>query len=382
MRKLFLFSGTYHLRLRLFWIITLCFVIAIVITSFAANLISNWITTLDQITTTLAFTMFIILSTVFLSTFIFMFFILTRPYIRFLKAMMSGIARMAGGDLDERVPNIRKDELGQLATHINEMAAELQRQRKKERQDEVSRMELITGVSHDLRTPLTSMIGYIQLLNERGYRSEEELDKYIKHTYNQAIRLQQRIDVLFEYTRLTSPDAKVQLQQIFIKKLLQQLLSEFQPLATEHGLRVEENLPRDDFEVNIDPDKIVRALDNLLINALKFSHRPGVIRVKCYRMSHTIIIEIANKGDTLTKEQEERLFDRFYRGESSRRMDDNGLGSGSGLGLAIAKSIAQLHGGDLELVYNNGVYKFKLQLPMRNLHYLNPRDRKLDTSMK
>lgn len=76
--------------------------------------------------------------------------------------------------------------------------------------------------------------------------------------------------------------AKVQLQQIFIKKLLQQLMSEFQPLATEHGLTVEEILPRDDFEVNIDPEKIVRALDNLLINAIKFSHRPGIIRVKLF----------------------------------------------------------------------------------------------------
>lgn len=93
-------------------------------------------------------------------------------------------------------------------------------------------------------------------------------------------------------------------------------MSEFQPLATEHGLTVEEILPRDDFEVNIDPDKIVRALDNLLINALKFSHSPGVIRVKCNQTSNSVIIEIANKGDTLTKEQEVRLFDRFYRGES------------------------------------------------------------------
>jgi len=364
MRKLSLYSGSYHLRLRLFWIVTLSVVIAIALTSFAANLISSWIMTLDQITTTLAFTMFTILSAIFLCSFILMFFILTRPYIRFLKAMMGGIARMAGGDLDERVPIVRKDELGQLAADINEMAAELKRQRKKEREDEISRMELITGVSHDLRTPLTSMIGYIQLLNERGYQSEEEFDKYIKHTYNQAIRLQKRIDILFEYTRLTSPVAKMQLQQIFIKKLLQQLLSEFQPLATEHGLTVEEHLPRDDFEVNMDPDKIVRALDNLLINALKFSHRPGVIRIKCYRMSNNVIIEIANKGDALTNEQEERLFDRFYRGEASRAIEESGLGAGTGLGLAIAKSIAQLHGGDLELIYKNGVYKFRLRLPM------------------
>ncbi|WP_204602120.1 HAMP domain-containing sensor histidine kinase [Cohnella boryungensis] len=363
MRKLYLLFGLYHLRLRLFWFVVLSFALALIATMITSRFVSDWLITLDQISNTLAAVLFFLLTATFLVFFILLFFVLTRPDIRFLQKTMHGISLMAAGDLNERVPAYRKDELGRLAAHINEMAAELQRQRQKERQGEMTRMELITGVSHDLRTPLTSMIGYIHLLKERGYRSEEEYDRYVEHTYNQAIRLQKRIDALFEYTRLTAPEAKAQFRRIRFNELLQQLLSEFQPLASEYGLTVASSLPEEELEVCLDPDKIVRALDNLLMNALKFSRRPGEIRINCRLTKDWLSVDIENDGEPLTKEQEERLFDRFYRGDSSRKLEDTGLGAGSGLGLAISKSIALLHGGDLTLNHERGHYRFRLELP-------------------
>lgn len=289
---------------------------------------------------------------------------LTRPIIRFLQKTVQSISVIAAGNFKERAPVDRKDELGTVAIHINEMAEQLQLQRENERRVERNRMELITGISHDLRTPLTSIIGYIHLLKDRGYQSDEEYDRYVEHTYNHAIRLQKRIDSLFEYTRLTSSEAKPQLQRINVKELLQQLLAEYKPIAAEHELTVSERLSGEDIIASVDPDKIVRALDNLLMNALKFSHRPDEIKVNCTLLGDRLRIEIENEGEVLTSEQEARLFDRFYRVDASRASDNAPLGSGTGLGLAISQSIARLHGGDLTLIHDQGHYRFRLEFPI------------------
>ncbi|MBD3919991.1 HAMP domain-containing histidine kinase [Paenibacillus sp. PR3] len=283
-----------------------------------------------------------------------------------MQKTIHSISVIAAGNFEERASVDREDELGTVAVHINSMAERLQIQREKERRDERNRMELITGISHDLRTPLTSMIGYIHLLKDRSYRTETEYDRYVEHTYHQAIRLQKRIDSLFEYTRLTSPEAKLQLQQIYFKELLHQLLTEFQPIAAEHDLAVSWTLPDSETAALLDPDKMVRAIDNLLMNALKFSHRPGEIKVHCALINDSISIQIENDGEALSSEQEERLFDRFYRVDDSRASDNTLIGSGTGLGLAIAQSIARLHGGDLTLNHNQGHYRFCLEIPIRN----------------
>jgi len=191
-------------------------------------------------------------------------------------------------------------------------------------------------------------------------------ERYIEHTYSQAIRLQKRIDSLFEYTRLTSSETKPQLQRIDVKELLQQLLAEYQPIAAEHDLTVSGRLSDEDIIASVDPDKIVRALDNLLMNALKFSRRPGEIGVNCSMLSDRVRIEVENEGEALTREQEARLFDRFYRVDASRASDNASLGSGTELGLAISQSIARLHGGNLTLNHDQGHYKFRLEFPIRS----------------
>lgn len=358
----------------------LSWLLALFPTLAAANLLLSWTATWDPeyYSIPAASLLGLLLLTVFLLSFALFFFLLTRREIRFLQKVVNILSVMAAGNLGERIPASRKDELGQVAIHINSMAEELEKQRHKERQNERNRMELITGVSHDLRTPLTSMIGYIHLLKDRGYRSDEEYNRYVEHTYTQALRLQKRIDDLFEYTRLTSPEAAVQLQRIFIGELLQQLLFEFQPLAKEYGLTIRYIPPGEEIEMEVDPEKIVRALDNLLMNALKFSRRPGEIDVNCAVEEDWLRIDVENEGVPLTSEEEERLFERFYRVDSSRTSGEPGLGTGSGLGLAISKSIAQMHGGKLTLNHTQGQYQFRLELPRTPEMPLQPFNKKTE----
>ncbi|MFD1175803.1 sensor histidine kinase [Paenibacillus puldeungensis] len=361
------FFGSNNLRLRLFWIMLLSSLLGLVITFFTTGLIFNWMSTWDEKSRTIpAIITFaaIVPVTIFLLCFFFIFSLLTRPIIRFLQETVSSISTMAAGDFEKRAPIYRKDELGQVAVHINAMAEKLQRQREREQQDERSRMELITGISHDLRTPLTSLIAYLHLLKDKGYRSDEEYARYVAHTYSQAIQLQKRIDALFEYTRLTSPEAEVNLKHINFRELIQQLLSEYQPIAEEYNLTLVSEFPNEDVLIWVDPDKIVRALENLLMNAIKYSHYPGEIRVQCSFSNVRLAIGIENEGEPLTREQEEHLFDRFYRVDASRASNNGGLGSGFGLGLAIAESIARLHGGDLTLSHVQGKYHFRLELPI------------------
>lgn len=266
-----------------------------------------------------------LMSPLFILTFILSFFALTRRMVKDLGVLERGLEIISEGDLNYRVPVVRKDELGRVAFNINLMAERLQQQIVKERELESSKMEMITGISHDLRTPLTSIIGYIELLRTNSFRNEEEYTRFVQNTYNKAVHLKKMLDDLFEYTRLTSVGDS--------------------PVITV-----------------MDSEKMARAIDNLLMNALKYSVRPGTVRVVLKSNLKEIHIEIENEGTPLTKEQQDKLFDRFYKVDHSRSSE--GIQTGSGLGLSIAKNIIELHGGTLTLHHTNNLFKFTLTLPL------------------
>lgn len=297
--------------------------------------------------------------------FILTFFFLTRRTIGYLLRLSQGLEAIAGGDLGYRFPSVREDELGRIAGNINAMAEKLELQIEKERRSEQSKMELITGVSHDLRTPLTSMIGYLELLKGKAYRDESEYERFVGNAYNKVLQLKELIDDLFEYTRLTSHDAKLRLMTVDLNELLGQIETEFHPLARKRGISVETSFPRTPLPMEIDPDKIRRAIDNLLMNALKFSLKPGVIRISLAAREGEgrpmAEIRIENDGRPISREQEERLFERFYKADDSR--ESSSARGGAGLGLSIARSIARLHGGDIRLSHADGHYVFRIELP-------------------
>jgi len=297
----------------------------------------------------------------FFVSFAAVFFWLTRSTIAHLRMLSEGLGRIAGGNLAYRIPAGRQDELGVVAEHINVMAGQLEQLIEKERQAEKAKMELITGVSHDLRTPLTSLIGYLELLKGKAFRDEGEYDRFVGNTHSKALQLKDLIDELFEYARLVQgPGAEMRI--VDLRKMLNQLLVEIEPLARSSGLSVIAELPEAPLFVRLDPEQVRRAVDNLLMNALKFSLQPGTIAVLLTQTAGRAVISVENEGEPITKEQEARLFERFYKTDESRT-NRSGIPGGAGLGLAIVRGIAELHGGRATVVHENGRFRFSVELP-------------------
>ncbi|WP_261807546.1 HAMP domain-containing sensor histidine kinase [Paenibacillus sp. N3.4] len=294
--------------------------------------------------------------------FISFFFLLTRHIVRYFNAITDGLKHIASGNLSYRLPTSRYDELGLVAQNINEMAERLQQQAERERQQEKSKMELITHVSHDLRTPLTSIMGYLDLLRTRTFKDEKEQERYIENSFNKTQQLKRLIDDLFEYTRLTNEDVQLSFQEVNFSSLLEQMIAEFEPVAKEHEISISKNISGLPVLIRMDIEKMVRAIDNLLMNALKFSVKPGEIKLQLLVKEKRIILFIENDGLPITQEQEVQLFERFFRIEPSQL--DKHMPSGSGLGLSIARNIVELHAGRIWLEYEEGHYRFAIELPL------------------
>jgi signal transduction histidine kinase len=348
-----LLSGKKNIRGQILWAVILSWTLAIVLTVLiedSLRLISSHMASIYN-----DFSLVTVLACFFL-----FFFVFTRHIIHYFKALTDGLQSIASGDLSYRLPMSRQDELGTVAQNINQMAERLQIQLERERKLEKSKMELITYVSHDLRTPLTSIIGYLDLLKSRTYQDGNEQERYIDNAFNKTRQLKKLIDDLFEYTRLTDGNVRLSVQQFDMNSLLEQMITEFEPVAKEQGITVTTDLVPVPVMVELDIEKIVRAIDNLLMNAMKFSVRPGVIKVQLAVNPTAVTLCIENDGNPISPEQEEQLFERFYKIEPSR--NDKQIPSGSGLGLSIAQHIVELHGGRIWLEQNEGHYKFFIDL--------------------
>ncbi|OXM83603.1 two-component sensor histidine kinase [Paenibacillus rigui] len=297
----------------------------------------------------------------FIAIFLLVFFMFTRRIVRYMQTLASGLMTIAKGNLKYRVPLSNQDELGVVAQNINYMAEQLHTMMDKERRLEMSKIELITHISHDLRTPLTSIIGYLNLLKNDDYRDLEEHKRFINNAFNKTQQLKKLIDDLFDYTRLTSGDVTLSFQRIDISSLVEQIVNEFEPIAQEHSLAVHKIGAPQALYVQIDVEKFVRALDNLLMNALKFSLKPGEVAIRLAERGEQVVLSIENRGKPITTEQEALLFERFYKAEPSRH--DRDMPSGAGLGLSIASHIVELHGSKLKLHHQNGHFSFTIELP-------------------
>jgi signal transduction histidine kinase len=240
------------------------------------------------------------------------------------------------------------------------MAAELQRTIEEERRAERTKSELITNVSHDLRTPLTLIMGYLRLLKDRNYEGEEQARHYLDISFGKAEKLKQLIEDLFEYTKLSNHGVPLRLETVCLNELLDQLAEEYVTAAENERLYLSRQLPAERLFVHMDPDKMIRVFENLLTNAIKYSLKPGEVRVRMACAGQRALVCVANRGEPLSAEQLERLFDRFYRIDSSRSSETGG----SGLGLAIAKSIVESHGGRIWAESEQGEIRFWVELPL------------------
>lgn len=280
---------------------------------------------------------------VYIFVFVISFQLLTKKKMKYIEEIADGLQVISTGNLDFRVERKGSDELASLADNINSMAEELKSRIEEERRAERTKNELITNISHDLRTPLTSIMGYLKLISDKKYEDQRQLEDFINIAYGKSEKLKTLIDDLFEYTKLSNEGIKLNVAEVNINELLEQLIEEWVPVSEENQLEFVKDMPQEKIIVSVDADLMVRVFENLLMNAIRYSYKPGKILIKVSRQENKAIVCVENMGDPIPQEELPNLFNRFYRLEKSRTA---GMG-GSGLGLAIAKSIVDLHHGDI-----------------------------------
>ncbi|MEK0224159.1 HAMP domain-containing sensor histidine kinase [Bacillus proteolyticus] len=305
------------------------------------------------------------LSLLFLFTFaifnfIIIFLILVRKKIVYLKLISDNVNDIANGKLGLTIGIKGKDELTQLAQNINYMSKELENTFEQERRLERTKNELITNVSHDLRTPLTSIIGYIDLLKRGQYNSKTQLQEYLETTYLKSQRLKYLIDELFEYTRLSGIDAKLNLNEVDLSGLLEQIVGEYIPIFEKESLIVQRSITEETIPIFIDVEKMVRVYENLFMNAIKYSIKPSELSVCLERIDNKAILKVSNKVEKPPVSDPNKLFERFFRGDKARKDDQ-----GNGLGLAISKRIVELHHGNIHAEYKDGWMSFIVEHPIK-----------------
>lgn len=276
-------------------------------------------------------------------TFIGLFYFLTSKKMRYIEKVSRGLVEIAKNNLDYRIKIQGKDELAKLADNINFMASELKNRIERERAAEKTKNDLITNVSHDLRTPLTSIKGYLALVKDKKYKDEMQLGEFVSIAYNKSEKLEILINDLFEYTKLSNRAIKINKKRICLDELLEQLLEELYVICEEKNVTIKKEFHNNKVYAYIDGDKMVRVFENLLMNAIRYSLKPGEIKLKLKQENECVLVSVENKCNHIEKEDLQKLFNRFYRVDKSR----SEATGGSGLGLAIAKSIVELHDGEI-----------------------------------
>ena len=231
--------------------------------------------------------------------------------------------------------------------------------------------DLVMYLAHDLKTPLTSVIGYLTLLDESPELTTTQRAKYVGIALDKAYRLEQLINEFFEITRFDINSVTLEKNRIDLNLMLAQVTDEFYPMLSEKNLSVDIDII-EHIVMFADSDKIARVFDNLLKNAVNYSYENTKIRIGARIRRDKVIIKFRNKSDVISPEKLERLFEKFYRADSSRGTSTGG----SGLGLAIAKQITELHGGTIKAKSTVDYTDFTVILPYMNAEELT--DEQLD----
>ena len=250
-------------------------------------------------------------------------------------------------------------ELSQLETKLNRLKGEALRNEALAREAEQRKNDLVVYLAHDLKTPLTSVIGYLSLLQDEPQISPELRAKYTGVALDKAQRLEDLINEFFDITRFNLTHLELSLQEINLTRMLEQITYEFMPVLQEKELTWKLEL-QPDVQMMCDPDKLQRVFDNLLRNAVNYATPETAICVQMETREDWVFVQVQNQGRTIPPEKLVRIFDQFFRLDSSRGTSTGG----AGLGLAIAKEITELHGGMIHAESEDGWVKFTVALPL------------------
>lgn len=281
--------------------------------------------------------------------------------VAYIKDIVQAMQEISKGDLSAKVPVLGDDELSYMAAALNAMADDIAVLIERERAAEKSKNELITNVAHDLRTPLTSILGYLELLNSKTDWDPAVAQQYTRIAGDKAKRLQNLIEELFGFTKMKWGRMAVNIATIDIVQLMEQLIDEFYPVFDDKEMTCDYQTDVPSLMIQADGSLIARVFENLVNNATKYGADGKIIRIRIHHENGLVMITVTNYGFVIPKDEIDLIFDKFYRLEHSRASQTGG----TGLGLAIAKTIVELHSGsiDVESSLENGtVFTVRLRV--------------------
>ena len=279
----------------------------------------------------------------------------TGRYVQYLDLVSRSLNTLV--DEEAEVANF-PTELKELEISLKDVKYSISRNEQMAREAEQQKTDLIMYLAHDLKTPLTSVIGYLALIQENPTLPVEQRAKYVKITLEKAYRLEQLINEFFDITRLNLQTMILAKGRVDLTMMLYQIADEFYPVFAEKGLTAVLDIEAG-LRLQGDSDKLVRVFDNLLRNASSYSYENTCVCIEASREEEGIRVSVKNQGDEIPPERQKQLFHKFYRGDSSRGT----RGGGAGLGLAIAKDIVELHGGRIGVLCQGRETEFRVFLP-------------------
>ncbi len=244
-----------------------------------------------------------------------------------------------------------------IENKLNEFRLDLVKSRDKAIDEEKKRNDLIMYMAHDIKTPLTSTIGYLTLLKEEDI-SKKMQDKYIGIALDKALRVEELTNEFFDITKYNLHEMEIVKSKIDLVMLMSQLCEEFYPMLSTKNLKVNLESPSH-LDYYGDGNKLARVFDNLIKNAINYSYQDTEIKIIIEESEKEVFIIFRNKGDKIPKYKLEKIFDQFYRVDEARKSTSGG----SGLGLAISKDIIMLHGGNISVKNDNEDIEFLINLP-------------------
>ncbi len=282
-----------------------------------------------------------------------------RYSIRWVTEYFDQISAGCDALLDEKEELITlSPEMGFLELKLNECKNILEKRYRDARQAEQRKNDLVVYLAHDIRTPLTSVIGYLELMKEAPELPVEQRAKYLSITLDKAYRLEQLINEFFEITRFNLQSIPLNRESIRLSHMLFQMVEEFYPILAPAGKKALVEVP-EDLILPGDPDKLARVFNNILKNAAAYSYENTDIRIRAWQEEDRIHITFSNQGPVIPPENLNAIFEKFYRLDSAR----SSATGGAGLGLAIAKEIVNAHQGSISAESNEEGTLFLVSLP-------------------
>lgn len=286
-----------------------------------------------------------------------LFWLFFRWFVRFFNAINKGIDALLQENMQISLPQ----ELMPIERKLHLVQQTLQTRERATREAEQRKNDMVMYLAHDIKTPLTSVIGYLSLLSEAPEMPAEQRAKYIGITLDKAQRLEQLIDEFFEITRYNFQQQQLTLETINLYYMLVQLTDEFYPLLQAHGNTIKLQAPTE-LTVYGDADKLARVFNNILKNAVAYSYPNTPICITAKIEEQNLEINFMNQGQTIRPQKLQSIFEKFFRLDSARASNTGG----AGLGLAIAQEIVHLHGGEITATSADEITCFCVRLPVKN----------------